>query len=124
MTVFDFINSISYSRDVSLTEENEKEYNMFLINRAFSYHVDTLMYANEINQYNVDKDFHFSYFINSIKPKKRYSNWVKKQNSNDLDAVMKYYEYNHEKASQVLPLLSEQQLKTIKSVVKTDEVKK
>lgn len=120
MNVFDFVNSMSHSRDIELNEENEKDYNAFLINKAFSYYPDTLLYSAEINLYSVEKDMHFSYFINSIRPKKRFAPWVKKQDSDDLDAVMIYYDYSHQKASQVLPLLSKQQLDIIKSKIKKE----
>lgn len=40
--------------------------------------------------------------------------WAKKQEDNDLDAVMQCYGYNRVKAEQALSLLSPEQLKEIK----------
>jgi hypothetical protein len=120
MSPFDFINSISHSK-ANLMEgsENdelaEKTYPAFLVNKGLSYFPDTVLYANEMNQHaSADNKLQYYYLINSIRSHKRFAKWVKKEDSNDLDAVKEYYGYSNEKASQALSLLSKQQLDTIK----------
>jgi hypothetical protein len=120
MNPFDYINSITYSKvNMMAGTENdelaEKSYPAYLVNKGLSYFPDTILYANEMNQYSfVDNKLQYSYLINSIRPLKRFAKWAKKEDSNDLDAVKEYYGYSNEKASQALSLLSVEQLDTIK----------
>lgn len=117
---FDYVNSITFNKkDMMTGTENdelaEKNYVPFLVNRALSYFPDTILYANEINcNHHVDNKLQYQYLINSIRPKKRFSKWAKKQEDNDLDAVIQYYGYNREKAEQALSLLSPEQLEQVK----------
>lgn len=120
MNPFDYINSISYSKvNMMVGTENdelaEKEYPSFLVNKGLSYYPDTVLYANEINMFHhLDNKLQYSYLLNSVRPMKRFAKWVKKEDSNDLDAVQEYYGYSKEKASQALSLLSVEQLNTLK----------
>lgn len=117
---FDYVNSITFNKkDMMTGTENdelaEKSYVPFVVNRALSYFPDTILYANEINcNHHVDNKLQYHYLINSIRPKKRFSKWAKKQEDNDLDAVIQYYGYNREKAEQALSLLSPEQLEQIR----------
>lgn len=121
MTPFDFVNAINSSKktDIMSDTENdelaEKAYVPFVVNRALSYFPDALMYANHMNIHNIlDNKLQFHYLLNSIRPGKRFSKWVKRQDS-DLQLVMQYYSYNVDKAKQALPLLSAEQLLIIKT---------
>ena len=93
----------------------EKNYPAFLVNKGLSYFPDTILYANEMNIHaDLDSKLQYTYLLNSIRAKKRFAKWAKKEDSNDLDAVKEYYGYSNEKASQALSLLSDQQLSMIK----------
>jgi hypothetical protein len=92
----------------------EKLYVPFLTNKGLSYFVDTVYLANEMNRRSgIDKKLQFSFYLNTVRKRKRFSKWHKPQLSNDLDAVMLYYGYSYDKARQVLDLLSEDQLSSI-----------
>lgn len=116
VTPFDFVNSINFTKkDLMPDEGHEKQYVPFLVNRSLSYFMDTVHYANEMNRISVlDNKLQYHYLINSIRPKKRFSKWAKKQEDSDLEAVMEYYGYNYTKAKTALMLLSPEQIKTIK----------
>jgi Bacteriophage clamp loader A subunit len=118
---FDYINSISQSKkDMMEDEAGEKAYNAWLINRGLSYFPDTILYANEVNLlHHMDNKLQYAYLINTIRPKKRFSKWVKKKEDGDLEAIMKCYGYNIDKAKSALSILSPDQVKTIKE--KLDE---
>ena len=80
-----------------------------------SHHIDTMMYAHEMNQYpNLDKKLHYDFLINIVRPRKRFSPWGKKQKVKDLDLVKKYYGYSNDKAIQALRILTPNQLDYIK----------
>lgn len=93
----------------------ERLYQPFLVNKALSYFPDTVMYANEMNRRHLtDFKLQFHFFLNIVRPARRFAKWVKKQEDNDLAAVMEYYGYNPEKAKSALSILSSDQLITIK----------
>jgi hypothetical protein len=118
MSPFDFLNAINLNKK-NLFENDpqaEKDYKPFIINRGLSYFHDTIFYANQMNQHpSLDKDMQFLFFLNIISRKKRFSEWSKKDPSNEsLELVKEYYGYSSEKASAALKLLSDENLIMIK----------
>jgi hypothetical protein len=125
MNVYDFVNAINFTKKDLLTDtENdelaEKSYVPFVVNRSLSYFPDTILYANEMNMnHHLDNKLQFHYLINSIRPKKRFSKWAKRQDSDDLEVVKQYFGYNNTKAEQALSLLSPDQINIIKKRLNT-----
>ena len=109
----DWLNSINYSKRNLIDEDPdvEKKYPAYIINRCMSGHLDAIMYANEMNLYhNLSPKLQYDFLLNILRSKKRFSPWVKKEELKNLDYVKRYYGYSDEKAKQVLPLLSKEQL--------------
>jgi len=113
----DWLNSINQTK-VNLIEEDPnliKEYPPYIINRCLSGHIDCVMYANEMNMHHqLDKDMQYSFYLNSLRKKKRFSPWLRKDKVTDLECVKTYYGYSNEKASQALKILTKEQLNFIK----------
>ena len=99
-----------------LTDLDERSYPAFMVNRALSYHRDTVLLANEMNIYtSLDNKLKYDFFINIIRAQKRqFSKWHKKAQSSDLNAVKEYYGYSDSKASEALKILSDDQITAIK----------
>ena len=96
-------------------EVHEKQYVPFIVNRALSYFMDTVHYANEMNLCNsLDSKLQYHYLLNTIRPGKRFAKWVKRENVEDIDAVKQFYGYNVEKAQQALTILTVDNLNYIK----------
>ena len=120
MNPFDFVNAINDTKkNLMVGTENdelaEKGYTPFMVNKSLSYFVDTILYANEMNlHHSLDKDMQYSFYLNSLRKKKRFSPWLRKDKVNDLECVKKYYGYSNEKASQALKILSKDQINFIK----------
>ena len=119
MNPFEYVNSINYTKkNIMDTPEKEKGYNPFMINRSLSYFNDTVILANEMNKYHhLDGRLQYSFLINIIRKRKRFSKWNKPQKHNDIEVVKRYYGYSNEKAEQVLPLLSQPQLLELRKKV-------
>ena len=114
-TPFDFINSISLTKQDIFTEETESGYVPFIVNRGLSYFIDTVLYANQMNQSAVvDKRLQYDYLFHSIRRGKRFSRWAKAENNEDLNIIKEYYGFDDKKASEAVGLLSKQQIKLIK----------
>ncbi len=113
MNPFEIINSISNTKKDIL--ENEKDYNAFMVNRGLSYFPDTVIYANEMNKFHhLDSRLQYQFLINTIRKRNRFSKWNKSIESKNINAIKKYYNYSNEKARDVLPLLSNENLNTIR----------
>jgi hypothetical protein len=117
MELKDWLNSINQTK-VNLIDDDlslEKEYAPFIINRCLSGHIDCIMYANEMNRYNfLPKKMQYDFFINSLRKKKRFSPWLRKDQIKDLECVKQYYGYSNEKALQSLKILNKEQINFIK----------
>ena len=113
MELKDWLNSINFTKE-DLTE-HAKEYPPYIINRCLSGHLDCIMFANEMNKYHfLDKDMQYSFFLNTLRKKKRFSPWLRKEKVTDLECVKQYYGYSNEKASQALKILTQEQINFIK----------
>ena len=117
MNHFDYLKAINDTKqDIMITEECEKSYNSFMVNRGLSYFYDTVALANLVNQYHhLDKKLQFSFLINTIRKRKRFSKWNKPESDNDIGAIKEYYGYSNEKAKQALSILNDDQITTIKN---------
>tara|TARA_B000000557_G_scaffold232561_1_gene206552 strand:+ start:102 stop:479 length:378 start_codon:yes stop_codon:yes gene_type:complete len=120
MSPFEFLNAINFTKkNVMSDPENEKYYNSFIINRSLSYFPDTVAIANEMNKYHhLDSRLQFSFLINIIRKRKRFSKWIKPEIENDVEVVKEYYGYSNEKALQILPLLTPEQLNELRTKVR------
>jgi len=122
----DWLNSINDTKK-NLIEEDPSlisEYPPYIINRCLSGHLDCILFSNEMNKYpHLDKDMQYSFLINTLRKKKRFSPWLRKDNVKDLECVKKYYGYSNEKASQALKILTTDQLNWIKQRLDTGGLK-
>ncbi len=118
----DWLNSINFTKE-NLIEEDSilvKEYPPFIINKCLSGHLDCVLFANEMNKYHfLDKDMQYNFYLNILRKRKRFSPWLRKEKVSDLEFVKQYYGYSNEKASQVLKILSNEQIDFIKQRLDT-----
>ena len=126
MELKDWLNSINQTKQNLIEEDSslEKEYPPYIINRCFSGHIDSVLFANEMNIHHfLPKRMQYDFFINSLRKKKRFSPWLRQEKIKDLDYVKRYYGYSNEKAKQALKILTNEQLTFIKSKFETGGTK-
>ena len=118
----DWLNSINFNKE-DLTEDDEhviKSYPPFIINKCLSGHLDSVLFANEMNRYHfLDKDMQYKFYLNILRKRKRFSPWIRKDKDSDLDIVKSYYGYSNEKARQVMKILSTEQINYMKQRLDT-----
>lgn len=116
---FDWLTSINDTK-VDMMEDDpttEKGYLPFMVNRGLSYFPDTIMYANEMNRFSfLDKKLQYDFLLSSVSKRKRYSKWSKKDDSEDLKLVQAYYKVSKLKALEIMKLLTESQIASIKAI--------
>ena len=113
----DWLNSINQTKKNLIDEDPsvEKNYPPYIINRCLSGHLDAIMFANEMNKFpNLDKDLQYHFFLNTLRKKKRFSPWLRKDKVTDLEIIKQYYGYSNEKALQALKILTPDQINFIK----------
>jgi len=122
MELKDWLNSLNFTKENLIQEDPSliKDYPPYIINRCLSGHMDCIMFVNEMNKYhNLDKDMQYEFYLNTLRKRKRFSPWLRKDKISDLEVVKRYYGYSNEKASQALKILSNEQLNFIKQRLDT-----
>ena len=122
MELKDWLNSINQTKKNLIDEDPslEKEYSPYIVNRIYSGHLDAIMFSNEMNQYHfLSKKMQYSFYLNTLRKRKRYSPWLRKDEIKDLDLVKRYYGYSNEKAKQALRILTKDQINFIRSKFET-----
>lgn len=106
--------------------DDPKDYKPFLINRSLSYHLDCIMYANQMNLCNnLDPELQYQYLLNTVRPMKRkFQPWQKPSAMKDIDCVKRYFGYSDEKAKEALRILTDEQITLIKEQTEKGGVKK
>ena len=114
----DYLNAINWTKVNLLDGDDltwEKKFPPYIINRCLSGHLDAIMFANEMNKYpNLDKDLQYHFYLNTLRKKKRFSPWLRKDKVTDLEIIKQYYGYSNEKALSALKILTPDQINFIK----------
>ena len=114
----EYLNAINFTKkDLMKSDDKDwvKKYPAFIVNKILSGFQDTIMLVNEVNRNHfLDKDMQYSFLLNSIRSKKRFSPFLRASKLKNIDLVKEYYGYSNEKAKTVLDILTKDQLKLIK----------
>ncbi len=123
--VWDWLNSINYTKENLLNEEDIKQYVPYVVNRSLSYHLDSVLFANEMNRFShLNPRFQYLFYLYSLKKRDRRSRWIKKEDSENLQAVKIYYDYSDRKAYEALSILSKDEIEYIKNKLENCGFKK
>jgi hypothetical protein len=114
----DYLKAINQSKEKLMDvedEEWEKKYPPFIVNKCLSPFPDTIQLVNEMNQLpHLDKKLQFDFLINSLRPRKRFTPWMKAKKLDNLEYVKEYYGYSNDKAKTALEILNDEQISAIK----------
>jgi hypothetical protein len=67
--------------------------------------------------HHIDSKMQYDFLINIIRKRKRFSKWDKPDLRVDMECIKEYFGYSEQKAKQVIGLLTESQIQTIKHKV-------
>ena len=110
---FDYVKSICNKTEY--LGERLEDYSPFIVNRAMASYVDCVLYAKELNMYpsfHSRMDYDFYYY--AISKKKRFAPWYK-NNDEGIQNLIDYFKISRKKASEVIDILTEEDLKKIKN---------
>ena len=121
----DYLNAINQTKEPLMDTEDEqwqKKYPPFIVNKCVAPFPDTIMLLNEINQLpHLDNKLQFDFLINSLRPRKRYTPWLKAKKLENIEYVKEFYGYNNEKAKEALQILNDEQISYIKRKLNKSE---
>ena len=117
LSPFEYLNSINMTKkDIMVDDIAEKAYLPYMVNRSLSYFNDTVLMANEMNmKHHLDNKLQYSFLINIVRKRNRFSKWNKSTESDDIKIIKDFYGYSNEKARDVLPLLSSKNLNILRN---------
>ena len=114
----DYLNAINYQKTNLLDTDDEmweKKYPPFIINKCLAPFSETIHLVNEMNiHHHLDSKLQFDFLLNSLRPRDRYTPWLKAKKIKNIEYVKEYYGYSNEKAKVALDILNDEQIKTIK----------
>ena len=120
MTPFDFLKLVHDKKIKweSLTEDEQKTYNKFIINRALGFNNNILDVVNRIQHYDVTPKESFKYYQSMTGDKFRFNKWIKgskdkSYNSELLFKIAGYLECSKKQASEYLDILSKKETKSL-----------
>ena len=116
----DWLYSINQSKKNMMDQDPELEssYPSWIINKCLASFTDTVLFANEMNMnWHISKRMQYDFYINSLRPRKRFSPWSKKESIDYLEDVQEYYGYSYTKALEVIRILPKSDLEKIRKLL-------
>jgi hypothetical protein len=116
MKLFDILNHINEKTKISRDDVIPTLPKAFIINRAYSMGMDTVLYANEINQLHcLDKDMCYDFYYHILPKAKRFNKWAKGFEEDELiSAVINKYKVSRQLACTYLSLMSDYEKEQLK----------
>jgi hypothetical protein len=108
---FSIINDINVGKK---PKEPEK-FNPWITSRFYSFFPDTLFFSQMMNQnYDLEPRLQLSFYINTVRPSRRWQKWLKKEQSDDYDLVREWYGFSDRKTKEALAVLTKEQIEEIR----------
>lgn len=122
--VWDWVNSINFKTDIS-ENGDIKQYVPYVVNKAFSYHLDSILFSNEMNKLHfIPDECQYKFYYNSLPKRKRIAKWIKSESTEDIEIIKQYYDMSDSKAYEVIDLFSKKQIEYIKNKLQNGGLKK
>ena len=100
---FDYVKSINQKTP----QYDLSGYNPFLTNRAFAYHLDTILFAEHMNQcHSLGPDLQYDFYYYAVRKGMRFGFPPKQEDDPNLAVVMEYFKFSKQKALEALRVLT------------------
>lgn len=118
VSIWDILNDVSFEKaDLfnSLSEEDQKVWQPYIVNMMLSYHADSIMIVNELNaRYNMSKKAHHDYLFHKLTKRKRFAKPGKETFSDELKLVAEVFDLTETKAKDILSFFDEKDLEEMR----------
>jgi len=110
--VFDYVKSINEKNNY--LGDDLSGYVPYLTNRAFAMHLDTVLLAEEMNQYHaLGPWLQYDFYYYGVRKGRRFGFPKKPVDHPQLELVQQYFKYSKQKALEALQVLTEDDLRAI-----------
>lgn len=122
--LFHAIEQINFGKKrVTVAGEHDRFYSQFTVNNALSQHIDTVMFAYQMNLcQGMSDQMHFDYLLHSVRSGKRYGKWATLDEGAEIELVVvlmsRHLEINREKCRFYYHQWSKSKLDKFKSMIK------
>ena len=114
-SVWDWVNSINLKTNI-LNEGNIKDYVPYVVNKSLSYHLDSILFSNEMNRLHfIPSECQYQFYYNTLSKRKRMAKWIKNENTEDIEILKKYYNLSDVKVYEIIDLFSKKEIEYIKN---------
>lgn len=107
----DYLKSINETKkDILINDKDaEDSYPQYVVTKTLSYHVDTILFANEVNKAkSLNNLQHYHCLLYSIRQGKRFARWSKPDEDDKIiEAIMKVNQCSRERALEQVKLLND-----------------
>ena len=98
--------------------EQAAEYVPFIVNKAYSFGADTILYANEMNRLHfLPKRLQYDFYFYGLDKRKRFNKWIKQNQINNIETIKEYFQCSNAKAKQFAKLLTSEQIDEIEKTL-------
>lgn len=119
-TIFDAINAVSSVRPLTYQDMQSQNlpYDAFMVNRAFSLSEDAVRAAALMNERpHLDKDMQATFYIHTLRPRRRFEKWPKGLNDAEIGLIADYYGMSHREAKLHANLHTKEQYAEMREVL-------
>ena len=116
MSPFDIIGIISEHQQYVWSEEMEKDYAPFMVNRGLGQYADTVMMANQMNRMSsLDKKMQMEFLYGTVRKGKRFSKWSKAPKDASIEVLVQVFQYSRHYAASVVDMFTGDQILELNS---------
>lgn len=114
LSPFDIVNHLNEKTNI---EMDPSDYAPWMINLALANHLQTILFANEMNRlYDLPKEVQYDFYFHGIPKGKRFGKWPKREKYDTelVSIVQERFALNILRAQQYISLLSKEQIEWLK----------
>jgi len=129
LSIFEHLNNLTTGK-VAWDEGNDEQtkgYSPYIVSRWISMCEFYIPVVEAMNRYNIPKDVHYNYFLDSLPKRKQYFKYHKKPKSEDMSAEDKgylydYFEIGPRQLGEYLEIIPDEEISSILSMYKDSGV--
>lgn len=116
MKIFDYVANINKSKDDIWDINSPSEYSQVMVNKALSFHIDTIYYAEKMNRARVSDKMHYDFLRLAVpKSNKRFTGkWEKEIKEEEIKLIQEAFKCNYINAAQYRNLLNNKGISRIR----------
>jgi len=112
---FDFVKAINQKTPIPETMDG---YSRYIINHALSGFEDTIEFVLLLSEYDhvLTDEQHFEFLMGIVRPRKRFTPWLKADSPDDLKLIKEAYGYSTTKAREALRIMTKDDLTQLRKM--------